>query len=102
MLEPEGKGVERNGGVLDAGSNEGSDGRSKPDRVDLVECEFVIRGGAERVRIVAISAANGLERYGVESGAAERPGEEGGGEGFADRGIGAGDEGFHVFTKFLR
>jgi len=98
VLEPEGEGVEGDGRVLDAGGDEGGDGRSKPHGIDLVEGELVIGSGAERVRIVAIPAANGLERNGIEPGAAERSCEKRGGERFADCGIGAGDEGLHFFT----
>ena len=53
-------------------------------------------GGAEDFDIGAFAAAEGLESDGAESRFAEGAGEERGGEGFADAGVGAGEEEVHA------
>lgn len=88
--------VEGEGPVFELRGDKRCGGGLEPDGVGFVERENVVRGGAEDFDIGAFAAAEGLESDGAESGLAEGAGEERGGEGFADAGVGACEEEFHA------
>jgi hypothetical protein len=97
-------GGEVDGPVGELGGGEGGDGGGIEDGVNLFEGEGGAGGGRtgmsaslqrgieEGLGVVAIAAADGFKADGVETGGAEGAQEEAGEVGFADVGVGAGDE----------
>ncbi len=68
----------------------------EPDGVGFVKGEDLAGGVAEDFDIGALAAADRLEGKGAVAGLAEGSSEERGGEGFADAGVGAGEEEVHA------
>jgi len=96
FAEPVGELIERESAVFELRRDERGGGGLEPDGVGFVEGESISRGGAEDFDIGAFAAAEGLESDRAESRFAEGAGEERGGEGFADAGVGAGEEEVHA------
>jgi len=96
FAEPVDERIERESAVFELRGDERSGGGLEPDGVGFVEGESISRGGAEDYDIGAFAAAEGLEGDGAEAGLAEGAGEERGGKGFADAGVGAGEEEVHA------
>ena len=96
FVEPVDERIDRESAVFELRGDERGGGGLEPDGVGFVQGESVFRGGAEDFDIGAFAAAEGLEGDGAESRFAEGAGEERGGEGFADAGVGAGEEEVHA------
>ena len=96
FVEPIDERIEREGAVFELRGDEGGGGGLEPDGVGFVERERIVRGGAEDFDIGAFAAAEGLEGDGAEAGLAEGAGEERGGKGFSDAGVGAGEKEVHA------
>ena len=94
--EPLHEEIEREGAVFESGGDEGGGGGLEPDGVGFVKGEDLAGGVAEDFDIGAFAAADWFEGEGAVAGLAEGAGEERGGEGFADAGVGAGEEEVHA------
>ena len=96
FVEPIDERIEREGAVFELCGNEGRGGGLEPDGVGFFERENVVGSGAEDFDIGALAAAEGLDGDGAEAGLTEGAGEERGGEGFSDAGVGAGEKEVHA------
>ena len=68
------------------------DRRAKMPRIDFIERQRAVHGGAERARVVAAAGANRFERRRVDAAFAQKSRQQRGQHRFAGAGVRAGDE----------
>jgi len=80
------------GAIFGAGGDEGGGGFAEVNGVGFVEGEAIAGSFAEEEGVTAVAGGNRLKGGGVMAGGSPGADEPGGEPGFADTGVGAGDE----------